>query len=271
VLIVSPQFDSAFDPAADFVMTNLIPVSYLAAGKLTFETDAGQVYWSLAWGGASYSGSNMSDFPDNDVDLDFNPPFGGALPSSTLQALQFTGVASAPSTNNAADYAVTAGTAVFTNNANATGSPSLVPTPTPTITLTPSLTPTPSSTPTITPSLTPGGVILDVDDDGATQALTDGLLVLRYLFGFRDATLITGAVGGGAQRDTADEIETFMETILGTLDVDGNGEVAALTDGLLVLRYLFGFRGATLINGAIGSGATRTTADEIETYLTMLL
>jgi hypothetical protein len=94
---------------------------------------------------------------------------------------------------------------------------------------------------------------------------------LRYVFGFRDATLINSAVGPGAERDTADEIEAYMATILGSLDIDGNGEVDALTDGLLVLRYLFGFRDATLINGAIGSGATRTTADEIETYIATLL
>ena len=40
-----------------------------------------------------------------------------ALPSGSLQALQFQGPADAPSTNNAADYAITAGAAVFTNNA----------------------------------------------------------------------------------------------------------------------------------------------------------
>ena len=33
------------------------------------------------------------------------------------------------------------------------------------------------------------------------------------------------------------------------LDIDGNGATAALTDGLLVLRYLFGFTGATLTAG----------------------
>jgi hypothetical protein len=280
VLIVSPQYDSAFGPDEDFVMTNLIPASYLAAGKLTFETDGGLVYWSLAWGGASYTGGNFGTF-DNDADGNFSPPFAGPLPSSSLQALQFTGIASAPSTNNAANYALTAGTAVLINNDNETGSPSLVATATPTLTPsstptrtntpTPSVTPTPSTTPTITPSLTPGGVILDIDDDGTTQALTDGLLALRYVFGFRDAALINGALGTGAGRDSADEIEAFMQTILGSLDVDGNGAVEPLSDGLLVLRYLFGFRDAALITGAIGTGATRTTADEIETYIATLL
>ena len=56
-----------------------------------------------------------------------------------------------------------------------------------------------------------------------------------------------------------------------TLDVDGNGAVGALTDGILVLRYMFGLRGQSLIQGAIGAGATRTTAAEIESYLSSLV
>ena len=90
------------------------------------------------------------------------------------------------------------------------------------------------------------------------MALTDGLLILRYLFGFRGGSLIVGAVGPGAERDTAPEIEAYLATVLGALDIDGNGSVEPLTDGLLVLRYLFGFRGATLITGAIGAGASAT-------------
>ncbi len=53
-----------------------------------------------------------------------------------------------------------------------------------------------------------------------------------------------------------------------TLDVDGDGSLTALTDGLLVLRYAFGFRGATLINGAVNlAGCTRCDAAAIESYL----
>ena len=49
-------------------------------------------------------------------------------------------------------------------------------------------------------------------------------------------------------------------------DVDGDGEVRALTDGLIIIRYLFGFTGDSLTSGALGSGASRTT-QEIENYL----
>lgn len=51
------------------------------------------------------------------------------------------------------------------------------------------------------------------------------------------------------------------------LDVDGDGTNDALTDGLLVIRYLFGLRGEALVSGAIGANATRTTAADIEDFL----
>jgi hypothetical protein len=44
--------------------------------------------------------------------------------------------------------------------------------------------------------------------------------------------------------------------------------VGPLTDGLLVLRYLFGFRGATLVSGAFDVvGCTRCNAPAMEAYL----
>ena len=51
---------------------------------------------------------------------------------------------------------------------------------------------------------------------------------------------------------------------------DGNGEVDALTDGLLILRYLFGLEGDALINGVVADNATRKTASDIEAHLESL-
>lgn len=118
VLIVSSAFQTYVSPmeAPDFTMTNLIPASYLAAGSLTFESDAGTIYWRLSWGGAGYTGAgNMSALNDNTANS--SPPFAGALPSTNLQAIRFGGAANAGSTNNAADYSLTAGASVWTNNA----------------------------------------------------------------------------------------------------------------------------------------------------------
>ena len=55
------------------------------------------------------------------------------------------------------------------------------------------------------------------------------------------------------------------------MEIDGNGAVDALTDGLLVLRYLFGLTGNSLIAGVVAEDATRTTAEEIEAYLASLM
>ena len=55
------------------------------------------------------------------------------------------------------------------------------------------------------------------------------------------------------------------------IDIDGNGTADALTDGLLVMRYLFGLRGAALIQGAVGVGAQRTSAAQIETFIRSFL
>ena len=55
------------------------------------------------------------------------------------------------------------------------------------------------------------------------------------------------------------------------LDIDGNDKVDALTDGLVILRYVFGLRGDVLIAGVVAGDATRTTAEEIEAYLATLM
>ncbi len=107
----------------------------------------------------------------------------------------------------------------------------------------------------------------DVDANTAADALTDGLLVIRYLFGFTGDTLISKAVATDATRKTAGEIEAYLAGGLALLDVDGNGTADALTDGLLVIRYLFGFTGDTLISKAVATDATRKTAADIEAYM----
>ncbi|MBK9604997.1 MAG: hypothetical protein IPO58_00630 [Betaproteobacteria bacterium] len=58
-----------------------------------------------------------------------------------------------------------------------------------------------------------------------------------------------------------------MEQIHGALDVDGNAQSDALTDGLLIIRYLFGLRGSALIQNAVSPGAPRSTVALVEAYI----
>ena len=111
------------------------------------------------------------------------------------------------------------------------------------------------------------GGIIDVDGNGQYDALTDGLLLLRSMFGLDGNPLVAGTVAPNASYSSPEEIESQIDSLGMLIDIDGNGQIDALTDGLLILRYLFGLDGDILINGVISIDATRTTAPEIEAYL----
>jgi hypothetical protein len=113
---------------------------------------------------------------------------------------------------------------------------------------------------------------LDVDTSLAPsryQATTDGLLVLRYLLGLRGASLAISAKGSTAIRTDA-EIERQLEDLVvaGLLDIDEDGQALPETDGLLVLRYLLGYRGDSLVAG-VNAGTLSATqiAANIEALL----
>ena len=107
----------------------------------------------------------------------------------------------------------------------------------------------------------------DVDENQEAKALIDGLLVMRHLFGFSGAALTSGTTVSDASRTTAEAISSYLTDADTELDIDGNGESKALTDGLVLIRYLFGFTGNALTAGAIGDNAQRLSADEIEAYI----
>ena len=114
---------------------------------------------------------------------------------------------------------------------------------------------------------------LDADGNASADALTDGLLFIRHLFGLRDESLTVDAVASDCVNCSAVELESILEQCgtAGTSDIDGNGVVDALTDGLLIIRYLFGIRGDALIEGSVAADCNRCTVLEIETYIQGLL
>lgn len=122
----------------------------------------------------------------------------------------------------------------------------------------------------VTVSILGGCSTLDADGDGTIVALTDGLLVLRHLFGLTGSALTASALGAAATRD-AGGVAAFLEGCAGVLDVDGDGSAMALTDGLLLLRYLFGFGGAELVAGAVGEECTRCAPEAIVEHLDALV
>ena len=98
----------------------------------------------------------------------------------------------------------------------------------------------------------------DLDQDGIVDALTDGLMLLRYLFGL-DADVVTiGAIGNEATR-TAEEVQDYIKWIKAhpesdvakAFDVDNSGNLDALTDGIILLRTFFGLSTNAAVDGAI--------------------
>jgi hypothetical protein len=78
--------------------------------------------------------------------------------------------------------------------------------------------------------------VFDVDQDGRSLPLTDGIFVTRYLAGFR------GTPSSAESLDQATQIQARIEAIQPVLDIDDDDSVRAPTDGVLLIRYLAGSR-----------------------------
>jgi len=82
--------------------------------------------------------------------------------------------------------------------------------------------------------------------------------------------LVSGTVASNAIYTSSEDIEAHIAMLGDLADIDGNGKIDALTDGLLTLRYLFGLEGDTVISVVVAQDATRDTAEEIETLMPAL-
>lgn len=117
---------------------------------------------------------------------------------------------------------------------------------------------------TVNPSLNCG---LDLDGNGLALPGSDGVLLLRWLSGFRDAALTNGALGAGATRD-ATAIHAHATAYASRWNVDANANPPrAQTDGLLLLRSLLGLRDGALAAGAIDTNGVRGSAALVQLYL----
>ena len=111
---------------------------------------------------------------------------------------------------------------------------------------------------------------LAVADAVTVTPQTDGAMILRYLSGLVGASITSGIGTTDTLRTDAAQVNSYLETIRPLLDIDGNGQFSALTDGLLIIRYMAGLRNEALLSGAVGVNATRDAA-AIQAYLATLL
>ena len=110
----------------------------------------------------------------------------------------------------------------------------------------------------------------DFDGNGEVDALTDGLLLLRYTFSLRGESLTRNVIASDSPLSSS-EVEAEIVNAMVIADIDASGDVDALTDGLLLLRYLFGLEGEALVQSVTAYGAQRTSADDIYNYIVKFL
>ena len=107
------------------------------------------------------------------------------------------------------------------------------------------------------------GCVIDIDGNQTISATTDGLMLLRAMLGLTDTAVTQGATVPGAPRTTWAQIAPYVH--LAALNLDGSGNTSAATDGVLLLRAMFGLTGTAVTNGiTLASGRTWT---DIRTYL----
>ena len=106
----------------------------------------------------------------------------------------------------------------------------------------------------------------DIDGNGDADALTDGLTILKAAFGITGQSMIDGTLAPDSEM-TLEDVELSMQKTMSIADIDDNGEVGALTDGLIVLRYLFDITDSKLTKDAISPDANREAHQSIVDHL----
>lgn len=117
----------------------------------------------------------------------------------------------------------------------------------------------------LTPLKLPLSCALDIDGDNRVDPAVDGVLLTRYLLGFRGASLTNGLTIPGPRKTDA-----LLSAFFGNaaqFDLVGRASPAptATVDGLLMTRLMFGFDDTSLLNGInVPVGAQFTTAAAIK-------
>jgi len=113
----------------------------------------------------------------------------------------------------------------------------------------------------------------DLDGDGRIAGTVDGLINLRLMLGLTGEAAVAGiAFPTGAVRTSWPQIQAYMTSRCGgnvcAPDFDGDGQLSAVTDGLIHLRLMLGFAGDVVVSGiTFPASATRKTWPLIRDYL----
>lgn len=99
-----------------------------------------------------------------------------------------------------------------------------------------------------------------LDNDSGLKALTDGVLLGRYLAGIRGMALVAGI--SDAEVDI-NALEERLAEAATNMDFDQDGSRTRNEDALLLARYLVGLRGSSLIEGIDLNQSANNTAEPI--------
>jgi len=108
-------------------------------------------------------------------------------------------------------------------------------------------------------------VVWDIDQNNSVDALTDGLLLMRYAFGLRGDSLTENVISFDSLIDKA-AVQQNIEQIMHLVDINDDGNFDALTDALILLRYLFDVTGNGLVDEEMLT-SNRPSAGSIKAYI----
>ena len=107
----------------------------------------------------------------------------------------------------------------------------------------------------------------DVNGDGKVDISGDGIFVLKALFGMNqesDYVSLAHACADLSYPQSLSKIQSAKTSL--DWDLDGDGRVLPLTDGLLMLRMMLGIYGQALVAGATNPNGLRQDSNQIVNY-----
>ena len=107
----------------------------------------------------------------------------------------------------------------------------------------------------------------DVNGDGKVDIAGDGIFVLKALFGMNqesDYVSLAHACADLSYPQSLSKIQSAKTSL--DWDLDGDGSVLPLTDGLLMLRMMLGIYGQALVAGATNPAGLRQDSNQIVNY-----
>jgi hypothetical protein len=110
---------------------------------------------------------------------------------------------------------------------------------------------------------------VDLDGNGMSTALNDGLLALRAMLGLSIGSTVQNSVFSSLNDEQLEHAQNLATTFVmrRDYDLDGDGDVLPHTDGIMLLRALLGFTGIRVTDGVIVGTPPRADWSSIRAHM----